>query len=486
MRVFIAGLVTETNTFSPLPTGWAGFEEGGLFRGDATRHGPRHFTAPLHEWRRLAEADGHHVAEGTMAAAQPAGITLRAVYESLRDAIVADLQAAMPVDVVLLNLHGAMVADGYHDCEGDLLARLRAVAGPAVVIGAELDLHCHTTHAKLENADVLIAYKHYPHIDILDRAGELYRICLATAAGYLRPTTAVHDCRMISVWHTTREPMASFVRRMQALEGKDGILSINFGHGFALGDVPDVGAKIWVVTDNDPAKATALAAALAREVFDMRHQTQARYCTIDAALDHALSATGKPVVLADVTDNAGAGAASDSTFILRRLLERGIVNVASGLYWDPVAVRICCDAGVGARLKLRIGGKLGPRSGDPVDAMVTVRAIKEDHYQTSMAGQQVSLGIAAHVETDGIDLVLCTVRCQTFNPDAFAGLGIDLASKKIVVVKSSQHFHRGFAPIAADIVYVRTDGALDYNGLICPYTKRGESYWPRVADPFGG
>src|SRR5690606_23615145 len=329
MRLFIGGIATESNTFAPLPTGWKGFEEGGIFRGDATRHEPRHFTAPLHEWRRLGEADGHEVLEGLMAAAQPAGTTVRAVYESLRDALVTDLRNAMPVDVILLNLHGAMVAHGYDDCEGDLLAALRAVAGPEVIIGAELDLHCHLTSAMLQHADLLVAYKEYPHVDTVDRARELYRLALAAARGEIKPVTSVHDCRMIGGWHTTREPMAGFVRKMQALEGRDGVLSVSFGHGFAYGDVADVGARIWVITDNDPESGRALAARLGKELFDMRDRTRTSHLGVDDALDRALSLGQGPVVLADTLDNPGAGAAGDSTFILRRMLERGIRSAVS-------------------------------------------------------------------------------------------------------------------------------------------------------------
>lgn len=484
MRLFIGGIATESNTFAPLPTGWKGFEEGGIFRGDATRHEPRHFTAPLHEWRRLGEADGHEVLEGLMAAAQPAGTTVRAVYESLRDALVTDLRNAMPVDVILLNLHGAMVAHGYDDCEGDLLAALRAVAGPEVIIGAELDLHCHLTSAMLQHADLLVAYKEYPHVDTVDRARELYRLALAAARGEIKPVTSVHDCRMIGGWHTTREPMAGFVRKMQALEGRDGVLSVSFGHGFAYGDVADVGARIWVITDNDPESGRALAARLGKELFDMRDRTRTSHLGVDDALDRALSLEQGPVVLADTLDNPGAGAAGDSTFILRRMLERGIRSAVSGLYWDPIAAQICSDAGVGASLRLRLGGKLGPASGMPLDVVATVKAVREEHFQTSMAGQRTALGTSVHIEVDGIDVVLITQRSQTFHPDAFTGLGIDLLSKQIVVVKSMQHFHRGFSPIARDILYVHTEGGLVHDGETSPYTKRDGNYWPRVADPF--
>jgi len=147
VKLFIAGIATETNTFVPFPTGETGFAASLALGRAASRAPDLTFNAPLIEWRRRGEAESHSVVESFFAAAHPAGTTVRAVYERIRDAILADLRAALPVDIVLLNLHGAMVADGYDDCEGDLLARVRAIVGPRVAIGAELDLHCHTTQA---------------------------------------------------------------------------------------------------------------------------------------------------------------------------------------------------------------------------------------------------------------------------------------------------------------------------------------------------
>lgn len=221
MKFFIAQLATETNTFSPTPTGRGAFEECGIYRGDGSTKAPDSTGAVLHAFRTLMEADGHEVAEGLCALAEPGGRTVRAVYEDLRDQLLADLRAAMPVDAVQLMLHGAMVADGHDDCEGDVLARVRAIVGPAVPVGAELDLHCHFTELMRTSADVIVALKEYPHTDIADRARELYRILVDMHAGRVRPTTAVFDCRMVGTWQTTREPMAGFVKRMQSFEGRE-------------------------------------------------------------------------------------------------------------------------------------------------------------------------------------------------------------------------------------------------------------------------
>jgi len=484
MKIFAAQLSTETNTFAPCPTGWGGFQEFGIFRGDASLRAPESVGYLMAELRRLVQADGNALAEGLSAEAQPSGPVIRAVYETLRDEIVAGVRAALPLDAVVLMLHGAMVAQHYDDCEGDLLARIREVVGPNVPIAATLDPHCHFTAQMQRAADVLIAYKEYPHTDAIDRLREAYKLVTQAADGKVTPVTAVHECRMVGAWHTTSEPMAGFVRRMKSFEGRDGILSVSLGHGFPWGDVPEAGAKLWVVADRDPELASALADQLGSEFWAMRHEVQPKWLDLDHGLDTALAVGDGPVVVADVADNPGGGAPGDSTFVLRRIVERGIPNVALGCFWDLGAIQICADAGVGATLDLRIGGKCGVTSGDPIDLRVTVRAVHDAHSQ-SIHGMSIPLGRSVWVEgPNGLDIVLVSVRTQVIGVDAFTGIGIAMDAKRLVIVKSTQHFQAEFAPRAKAIVHVAAPGALTPDFAAIPYHRRDLNYWPRVENPF--
>lgn len=485
MKLFMACLGTETNTFSPIPTGEETFRETMLFRGDGSRQAEGFGSGPLKVWRRDGEARQMQVVESLCTFAQPAGITVRHVYEGFRDEILTDLKAAMPVDMVLLAMHGAMVAEGYDDCEGDTLARVREIVGPDVPVGLELDLHCSITPLMVDNADAIVTFKEYPHIDASERAAEVFDVCYKKLQGEATPVSAVHDTRMINMWRTPVEPMKSFVARMQSLEGKDGILSVSFAHGFPWGDVEHATAKVMVIADGDRAKAQALADQLGAELWAMRHETAATGLSIDEALDRALAAERGPVVLADVADNAGGGAPSDSTFVLRRILDRGLDGVLTGLYWDPVSVRFCVEAGEGASFDLRVGGKCGPMSGDPVDLRVTVRKIVENAGQT-FSTNRARMGTAVWLTAGGVDLVLTTVRTQTFHPDAFEQFGIDVSGYRIVVVKSTQHFYAGFEPVAAEILYVSAPGAIPPEFAAIPFQKLKTPFWPRVEDPFAG
>jgi microcystin degradation protein MlrC len=478
MRVFTASLATETNTFGPIPTGADAFRARGYFPAGQHPDMLSFFAAPLWVARQMAASEGWTLIEGLVAGAQPGGTTTRAVYESLRDELLDDLRRALPVQMVLLGLHGAMVADGYDDCEGDLLRRVREIAGPDVVIGAELDPHNHLSDEMLRNANLLIAFKEYPHTDIVERARELVVLSAAIARGELRPASAVVDCEMIVTIHTTSEPGRSFVDRIRALEGRDGIISISISHSFPLGDVPDMGTKVLVYTDGNQEKAKALARKLADELIGMREQLKVPFLDIDTALDRALAARQKPVVLADRADNPGSGSPGDSTFILRRMIDRGIQNAAIGPMWDPLAVKIAFEAGQGAKLPMRIGGKVGPASGDPLDLLCEVRALFPEMRMTGLSGAPMPVGNAALVVACGIELVLITLRNQAMGTDVFTQLGCDLASKDIIVVKSAQHFQASFAAVAKSVLYVGAPGAATPHLETLPYRKIKRPKWP--------
>lgn len=499
MRVFTATIGTETNTFAPLPTALRDFElerNDPAGRDDAHLHG---FAAVMRVVRELAPVRGWTVIEGPIGFAVPGGTTTRQAYEKLRELTMAALRAAMPVDMVLMGLHGAMVADGYPDAEGDLLAQIRGIVGPNCAIGAELDPHCHLTELKCRSADILVCFKEYPHTDIVERAREVVELTARTRAGQVRPVKSLFELDMMAVYHTSREPMRGFVQRMQSLEGRDGVLSVSLAHGFPWGDVPAFGSRVLVITDDRRAHGDALARELGEQVIGFRDRLSPAYPTTDAALDQALALLsagdapqggkganppGGPVVLADTADNTGGGAPGDSTFILRRMIERGIGNALLGPLWDPMAVRICFAAGAGARLALRIGGKTGPTSGDPIDATVTVVQTIENCPMFEPFGRpdtRWSIGDAALVRIDttggAIQVVLNSERNQALG-DLFRAFGVDWKQAAIVVLKSSQHFHAVFGPPARAVLYVDTPGSMPVDLTSLPYRHRKPGLWP--------
>ena len=195
---------------------------------------------------------------------------------------------------------------------------------------------------------------------------------------------------------------------------------------------------------------------------------------------------GKPAVISDTWDNPGGGVAGDGTVILRRLIERGVQRVGVATIWDPMAVTFCHAAGEGARLRLRFGGKAGAEAGEPIDADVEVLRAVDEAWQ-SFGPSRVTLGRSALVRIAGteIDIILNTNRTQTFEPDVFTNLGVDPLSKEVLLIKSTNHFYAGFAPIAAEIIYVSAPTSYPVNPAATSYTKLSRPIWPRVLDPHG-
>lgn len=478
MRIFSATIATETNTFSPLPTSLRAFQEQVFFRpGEHPDDAPRMCTAPLFVARKRAKRDGFTLIEGSCFAASPAGTVNRRDYEFMRDEVLEQIRAAMPLDAVVLGLHGAMVAHGYDDVEGDILERTREIVGDKCVIGVELDPHCHLTLRRLRNANLIVLYKEFPHTDVVDRAEDLLTLVLRTVRGEIKPVMSVYDCRQIGSYPTQFPLMRAFVDKLYALEGKDGILSVSVAHCFPYADVPELSGRILVIADGDKAKADALATRLGEEFVSMRGKTMPEFFTVEEGVRVAMEAPEGPIVIAEPSDNAGGGAPSDNTTILRELIARGAQSAAVGPIWDPVAVALCFDAGEGARFPLRFGGKIGPASGIPIDAIVEVTKLATNCWQ-DFGPSRVPLGDCAAVKVNGVEAVLITKRTQAFGLDLFRNVGIEPTQRKILVCKSTNHFAAAFGPIAKRVIYVDSDAPLSRDYRKIPFTKVQRPIWP--------
>ena len=489
-RLFAAGIGTETNVFSPIPTGFDDYriaapDDPPEVRDEIT------FGSSFRVYAAAAARHDYELRYGPYAYALPAGLTSPAAYTRLRDHLLDELDAAQPVQGVLLTLHGAMAAEGVTDCESDLLAGIRDRVGNETAVGALLDCHCDLPDELLELADVLITFKEYPHTDTDERAHELAELVIASAEGRVQPEMASFDCRMVGAFPTTQQPMRRFVdERLTATEQLPGVLSVSLAHGFPFSDVPRLGANMLVVADHDRHRAGELAEQLGREFAALREQVTLMPRSMQDGLDHALAlpAAGKPVVLADMSDNAGGGAPGDSTFVLRELLERGVENAALAPIWDPIAVRLAFSAGLDSKLTLRLGGKMGPASGDPLDLTVHVKGLVRDLVQKWPQGTghaDVPCGDSALLQCDGIDVTVISARHQAFGTELFTEFGVDPGDYRLIVVKSINHFNAAYGPLASEVVYTSPPGALTFDPRQVTYTRAmTENRYPWVQDPW--
>ena len=476
MRCYVAGVQHESGSFSPIPTslrsfttvrwGIDSFEESHVMGyGDACD---------------IAADLGMEVVAGPFSNAAPALPCTAGAWHFIRDRIVDELWTALPVDVVFLCLHGAQMAEGIDDCEGDLLAAVRAVVGEKVAIGALLDLHCNVSTRMLAAGDLVVSCRQYPHIDYAERAAEMLPVLAQVARGEVKPVTAALRFATPGAYPTTDEPMVSFVERFTAAQQRDGVLMVSANHGFEGSDQADTGSSIVVTTDGDAALADAVANEVATDFLAVIRSKNWVAKGVAEAVDEALAHDGRPVVLADSSDNPGGGSAGDATFVLAELIRRDAQSVALALLWDPVAVRMCHDAGVGAVLQLRIGGKAGPMSGAPLDVVAEVMCVRDDAMQSLFARGEPNyrLGKTAMVRVGGIEIVLNSARQQVFSTHCFSEHGIDPLQRAVLVVKSTQHFMNGFGPIASKIVRCEGPGTMSPDLSLFPYRK--------VRRPFAG
>ncbi len=480
MKIFSAYFAHETNSFSPIATGLGSFEELGLHRladGETSDRGTLKGASHFFE---EAKQRGDEIHVGLCAHAQPSRPCDRHTYETLRGWLLDDLQAVNDgLDLVLIFMHGSMMAEGCEDCEGDILQRIRAMVGPDVPVGVLLDLHCNITEQMLDHATVILACKEYPHTDFRQRALELYDICARTRKGEVTPVTGFVRVPMLGLFQTAKPPMRPFIDSIVAREGAPGVLSITLGHGFPWSDFSGASASVLVVTDGQQPLADSMAHEIAGQFFALRESGQSTLLGIDQALDQALAEPEGTVVIADMADNPGGGAASDSTFILQRMLERGISNAAIAYLWDPEAVEQAFAAGEGRTMRLTVGGKFGPGSGEPVTIDATILHLSSDANQAHIAdGTLTHLGRTALISARGIEIALNDIRQQPFTPSGLFECGLDPWSKKILVLKSTHHFYAGFHQRAASILYCDAPGTLNSDISRLPYRHVRRPIWP--------
>jgi microcystin degradation protein MlrC len=416
-----------------------------------------------------AERLGLRLLPSVAAAASPAGRVTRDVYGHVKERMLADLRAAGRVDGVLLDLHGAMVTEDHDDGEGDLVAAVRRAVGPEVPIAVTLDLHGNLTQTLTREATLLHGYKTYPHVDMAERGVEAAQRLVEVMAGRIRPTAALRTPPLlppIGSQRTAVGPMRRLYDMADAMEKDPRVLSVSIFAGFPYADIPDAGLSVYVVTDGDQALADTLADRLAATAWTHRHEFVHRGRPVPDAVREGLAAEGQPIVLADMADNTGGGAAGDGTEVLRELVRVGARSAVVACLWDPGAVRACREAGVGASLTVSVGGKVDDRHGAPLTVTGMVRTLSDGrfvHKGPMMRGLPGRLGPTAVLDVGGVKVIQISLRWQTLDPEMLRIVGLEPLDHKIVVVKSTIHYRAAFEPIARQIIEVDAPGLSSSN-----------------------
>ncbi|MGD9827166.1 MAG: M81 family metallopeptidase [Hyphomicrobiaceae bacterium] len=462
-RVLIAGFKHETNTFSVLPTTMDDYRGRVLYFGDEIGKVFADTNSEICGFMDVAEQNGWRPVYSVVADASPSGPVSRATFEEITSRIIADASSGGGVDAILLQLHGAMVAEHSPDGEGLLLRLLREKVGPAVPIGVTLDLHGNVTDDMARYADVIVSYRTYPHVDQREIARECAGLIARTLAGEIKPVVVVRRGPMlVGVDHgrtTAPGPMREALAKAAELMKDAQVHTVSVLAGFSTADIPDAGPSVVVVGEGHDPRYRQMADRLVEFIWQTRAQKTVAPVSSEAAVAvaRAKGKPGKPVVIADAADNPGGGGYGDSTRLLQALVDSGLEGVAFGALFDPESAAACHKAGVGGEVKLALGGKVDPAFGPPVGVVATVTALSDGKFLFEgpmQRGVPVDMGPSAAIKSGGVEVVIASRRYQNYDRMFFLSLGIDPNARAVVGVKSAQHFRAAYQPMASEVVVV--------------------------------
>lgn len=416
------------------------------------------------------------------------GLPAKETYDFLKERLLQTLRAALPLDGVLLSLHGAFSAEGVDDADGDILHAVRVIVGRSCPIMAVHDLHSNLSPLMANSADALIVERTYPHTDMAMRGEEAARLMFRILRGEVRPTLGYRALPLFwSAAHmiTSEPPMKQAMEELDRILEDPAVLTASLSVGYQWADSPIVGASTVVVTDNDRQAAQTLTDAFAKWVWDRRSTWQREPLTPEQALKAGERAGRYPIILADQADNTGGGAPGDSTEILRLFVERRVRDAAVLYVVDPEAATAAHRAGVGATINVYVGGKSHPLVGPPIPLHAEVMALSDGHFTYDgpmWAGKEDFAGNSALLRQDDIYVVVITYPRQPIDLSLTRILGLDCSRLRYICVKSTGHFRSGFEPIAGSIYNVDAAGLLPFDFGRLPFQRLGRKIYPMDKD----
>jgi microcystin degradation protein MlrC len=481
-RIAIGGFLHESHSFAPLPTGWAEFVKPGGFpplqKAATLLDALRPTSCPAAGAIMVAEQEGVAIAPLAWGFANPAGPVTAEAFERIAALIVAALSDALeegPLDGVYLDLHGAMVAVGFDDAEGELMRRARAVVGPDVPIAASLDPHANMTAAMVAHADVLVPFRTYPHVDMKPAGAQAARLLLRMIREGRRPAKAFRE---LDYWTplpaqcTMVAPMADVMAERARLAAAEGVWELGFCFGFPYADFPGCGMAIAAFADT-AAQAAEAADALAGFIAAKEPEFALGVLPAAEGVARAMAGTGKgPVILADTQDNPGGGGHGDTTGLLAELIRQGAEGAVLAPMNDAEAAAACHAAGEGATVTLELGGR---SDGAPLAVTALVERLSDGRFTLTGPmgkGNPADLGPSALIRVaPGVRVIVVSRKMQAHDQAIFRFLGVEPAEQRIVAVKSSVHFRADFQPIAREVIVVAAPGPVVADPAVLPFTN---------------
>lgn len=495
MKVVVALVRHETNTFSPIPTQLKSFCRGtktdGPEYGQRARQLCENTNSAAAAYLDLADSLGADMEFAILANAVPSGTVQKAAFEQIADTVTAAV--AKGCDAVLLDLHGAMVAEGYPDAEGELLRRIRQVVPEHVPVIVALDFHANFSPALISNATVITGYCTYPHVDIYEtgqRAGRTLKRILSE-----KLETTILWRRLPMLTHMLKQtpasqPMKDIMDKAMQAEADGIVLNASVFGGFPLADIPHVGLSVVIVAEKN--KITQ-AEQLLDQLCDMAWSRRADFVyevePLSVSIAKAKQLEHGPVILVDHGDNCGAGGVTDVMAVLEEVMKQGLTDVVAGPIWDPQAVDILINAGLGETVTINLGGKTDMPAlelkGQPLRITGKIVNITDGNFQITgpmFTGMWLSLGRTVVMESAGVTLFISEKPQEPYDVGVFTHAGIDPFSKKYVLIKSRQHFRAGFEKDARHIVLIAGPGVCSSDYEIFPFRHLARPIYPLDSD----
>ncbi len=494
-HVVTGAFVHESNTFKKGETTLQDFRDDSLDIGQAAIDRFGDVNDELAGFLDAGRAAGWRVTHSVSAHANPGARVARAAYDHIAGLICDAARAHLAtLDGILLSLHGSMVPSFCEDGEGELLRRLRAITGPDLPIAVTLDLHAMVTPAMVEQAQIFVSYKTYPHVDMRETGRHAGRLLDAAMRGDIRPRTLRAHRPMLDEANAGRSDVpetAALYARARAHEAEPGILAVSVNAGFSEADIVEMGPTVLVTCDaGAEPRAAGIAEALAHSIWEGRGAVSNTFLTPAAAAAQALAfdAADGPLVIADYADNPGAGAYGDATALLAALLATGATGGAFAPMIDPEAAALLHRHRAGDTVTLDLGGKCDPAfGGGPLRLTGEVVRLSDGTYTGDgpiLGGITHSFGPTAVFRTGGIDILIVTLPEQILDLQQLRAFGIEPSRQRFLVVKSMQHFRAAYEPVAGRVIVCDTGALATPQAHLRPYTRVRRPVWPLDREGF--
>ena len=485
MRILVAMMKHETNTFSPIPTPLDRFFEWGGYLGDDAYHAYKGTGMPFSAYIDVAETAGHQVITPIAAEAMPSGIVQAEAYNFMTKQILEAVQTG--VDAALLDLHGAMVSETTDDGEGTLLYEMRKI-NPQLPIGVTYDLHANLTQKMVENCTCLIGYKTYPHIDMYEVGSQIANILINSinenyepVICWGRPPVLAQTLRM---GHND-EPMKSILGLTKEAEKDPEILAATVFGGFPLADFNDAGSSACIVAKHDTKLAKDWCDRIVKQIWENRREFVYPGRVLSEALTYAKSLEDGPTILLDHADNVGSGGTQDVMTVIEEVIKAGLEDVAVAAVYDPEAVDLMTKAGIGQEISLNLGGKTDMPSintkGQPLRIKGTVKTLTNGEWIVRgpmYTGVKVSMGNTAVLAVGGMEIVIISKHHEPWDTGVFTSVGIQPDKKRYLLLKSRIHYRAGFEQLAKNTITCDGEGVTTSDNNLLTFRKVRRPIYP--------